>query len=433
MSNSLFKYRVLSFLILIGIFLLTVNIRINQDDEISILAAILRPNSFFAIALLFGGVFAGGLIFKRIAKRMVVYSLLFLPITYFFLILLASVKSFFDYGVIYNYLGFYDLLNIFFYIIFGFFFYNFLTYSETRKVLVVRFLLFTPLFNLLVICIWFIFPLDNFLGSLSLFNEGYSIVGLGGRLQVIASNPNIIAVQTSIAFAIALPTIFSANYNNVLKRSALAFYLLTLVAMIIWTGSRAALLSISLLLILFIWLNRRNFTRSILGVISLMLVVIFTWGFVNFYGVEIEVLSRFSSQEDGRLFIWSYYIDLILENLLGYGIGFEAIVDTTSLREGQRLTAHNALIMSAIYAGLIGLLVNILIIFYALNIGFRNNKKNSDSLGVLLAFIGIIINYFFGGNYIGDPNFTILLALILAEYTRIRKKNLPVFFNTRKA
>ena len=180
-----------------------------------------------------------------------------------------------------------------------------------------RIFLFTPLFNLLIIFIWLILPLDSFLSSLSLFNnngDGYSIVGLGGRLQVFASNPNILAVQTCIAYAVALPILFKGGVKGIFKRTAFLFYLIMLIVMIIWSGSRAALLSILFVSMLFIFNNARSVAYSLFSAIVLVFFVVFVWSLMSMHGSEFEILSRFSSQEDGRLFIWSYYIDLILDN-----------------------------------------------------------------------------------------------------------------------
>ena len=74
-------------------------------------------------------------------------------------------------------------------------------------------------------------------------------------------------------------------------------------------------------------------------------------------------------------------------------------MDTGALREGQRLTAHNAFIMTAIYAGVIGLVITIVIIYFVFYAGLCNPNKGNNSLGMLLAFSAIIVNYFFGGSF----------------------------------
>jgi len=114
------------------------------------------------------------------------------------------------------------------------------------------------------------------------------------------------------------------------------------------TGVRAFFIVLILILFFNIILNLKQISLSILFknlykllfVSTTILLIIYILGFMD------VMLDRFLNSDNGRFNIWIIYLKLFNSNILGLGIPFESIIDTSHLiysQYGVRLTAHNFL------------------------------------------------------------------------------------------
>jgi hypothetical protein len=136
--------------------------------------------------------------------------------------------------------------------------------------------------------------------------------------------------------------------------------------------------------------------------------------------------------DDGRLFLWVYYLDLLVRNPMGLGLGFETIAGSGSIIEGQRLPPHNALLQAGMYAGIGGVLVSV---FLILRVGalisrikryLDRSEISLDLMGLTLAWCSIVISVMFAGLLQSDFNFSIVTGLLLGIAARSKA------FRTRK-
>ena len=137
-----------------------------------------------------------------------------------------------------------------------------------------------------------------------------------------------------------------------------------------------------------------------------------------------EVLAERIGSDDGRLFLWQFYINLLWENPLGLGFGFEAIADTENIIPGQRLPPHNTLLQMAMYGGFVGLVVHLFVLGKVIHtIAWLRRAVHpamlSNSLqALILGWCALVVSLLFGGLIFIDHHFVILTALLLAAGAR---------------
>lgn len=296
---------------------------------------------------------------------------------------------------------------------------------------VVNILIWAPAANILV----GVFAVVTLVNNIPSFNtgaddgpSGAGFIGLGGRFQGLGSNANIAMTQTAIGLALLMPKILYPPLNTPLwKKAGLLLYGITMCVIMAWTGVRAALVIWPTIFLVLLWLRFR-FTG--LGIIKnfalfskIALFVALVWGASAFMDMQATLLERLEG-EDGRLFLWEYYFNLLVRNPMGFGLGFETIVGTDSIIEGQRLPPHNALLQAGMYAGIGGALVSV---FLILRIGaliarlkrhLDRSQLSLDLMGLTLAWFSLVVSVMFAGLLQTDFNFSIVTALLLGITAR---------------
>ncbi len=406
--------------IYLGMFLLVFNQRIGWSDEggPNLLNILLRSDVWFTFASILALFSLSHLRVAGLRKKILLNSSLILV---GIIIFSSGINGLMRNSFI-DYFGLTDLFKIFIATVLGLVIYQ-LTIKQIKIYeSLVRILLWTSIINVFVALLFLATGINNIPGFNSLTDYGdggAGFVGLFGRVQGVGSNANIAAVQSCIALGILMPKLIEAGASP-LKKMCLVIYGLALGVIILWTGVRAAILSFFVMLVVFVWLNFRPTTNSLwrifgamVFIISLMLTVLVL------IPADLDILGARLDSEDGRVFLWTYYGNLLFKNPLGFGLGFISIADTNIGPQGMSLPPHNAILQAGMYAGYIGVGVTLYLIFKVFGI-ITKVKRNSigaypsEFVGLALAWCSLITNQMFAGFLSAEYSFSILTALILA-------------------
>jgi hypothetical protein len=415
--------KLLAFFIYLGVAFLVVNQRVGWSDDggPNIIAILLRSDVWFAFS---------GLVWlwcRRhleldLRSRRILFSI---PVCFLAITLISSVINGLLTGVYVEILGLGEFFKGVSATILGLAIFSLAKKDKRFKSRLVQIMILMPMAMIAVAIFFIITGINNISGFNELRDDGRGgagIVGLGGRFQGLASNANIVATQSLIAIGLLLPNLLKSKLS-ILKRVGLAVYTVSLCAIILWTGVRGSLI---VFVVMFATLTWINFRLSISGLARLFGILVIFGIFIGLMvsGVNsIELLAVMLERldaEDGRLFLWEHYGKLLLINPVGFGLGFESIINTDIGGNNLRLPPHNAILQAGMYAGYLGAGLSILVIFRVSKEIFRIRRAMLrtnvpvELVGIALAWCGLVVNLMFGGMILADFNFSILSALLLA-------------------
>jgi hypothetical protein len=418
----------LTFLIYIGTALLVVNQRIGWNDTggPNWLAVLFRSDIWFAFAAIVALPYLRKTSFEKHSKIV----LLIIPFGFLISTLLSSVYNLLLNKVFADAFGLYDLCKCIISTIIGFAIYRISQSSFKFRDHLIQILVFAPAIYV-VAGLVFISTGNNDIPFFDKdpydLNPAAGIIGLGNRFQGLASNPNIVAMQSTIAMCLIFPRFFLSG-KHLLQKCALAAYAVSLFAIMMWTGVRALAVIFPSIFLIYLWMassfNKQGFLRGIkiAGLAGSCLGLFFV--LINSLQCTQVIQERFSFG-DGRIFLWIYYGEMLLHNPIGFGLGFESIVDTDVSGMGLRLPPHNAILQAGMYAGYAGAGLTLFLIYKVIGViirvkqAIRCKKPTHESDGVALAWCSLVTNLMFGGMLLADFNFSILTGLLLAQVSQI--------------
>jgi hypothetical protein len=417
----------------VGTVLLLVNQRVGWEDRggPNLLAVVLRSDIWFAITIVLGLVFIPKwTLWPRGRIGIAKTVLLSAPVTFLLAALFASLLSLIDYNQAFDGFGTYDFAKSVLCIGLGLLVFNLALASSRFASTMVTLLTWTPLVNILVA----IFALTTSINNIEGFNQvstevdvSLGFVGFGDRFQGLASNPYITMTQSSIALALLIPRILRPETGQFWLRLLLLLYAVALSTVIAWTGVRAALIVLPLVCLLAVWLHFRPTAQSLvkacLVIAQISVFFIVAWIVVSSMGFDEALVGRLG-EDDGRLFLWVYYSNLLFENPFGLGFAFESIAKTDFLIAGQRLPPHNTLLQAGMYGGFAGIIISLFLlgkvghVIARLRRSTRSGRLSNELLGVILAWFALVLTLMFSGLISAEFNFAILTALLLALAAR---------------
>jgi len=416
------KERIVAVALYVAIALLVYNQRVGWDDDggPNWLAFVLRSDLWFEIAVIIGiSVIPRSALWLRGRFRPAKYVLLSTPIIFLLAFLLATLISKFWYGADPNLFGVFDFAKAFVALSVGFLIFNFARKSANFSSNVINLLIWAPAINVLTGALTLATPLDTYFLELN----------GSGRFEGLASNPNIVMTQNGIALGLLIPRILQSAGGWSRYRAGLMLYAILLVAVTVWTGVRAALFILPLVCLIAVWLRFRpslqNLRMSVVRVFQFGLFFMGAWFIVSSIGLSAVLVGRLAT-EDGRLFLWIYYFNLLLEYPMGLGMAFETVADLSF--DGLRLPPHNALLQAGMYGGVIGIVASIFMMgkimqtIARLRQFVRPAVMSTDVQGVFLAWCSLVMTLMFAGLFFGDFNFAILSALLLSLSDRFYLK-----------
>jgi len=302
-------------------------------------------------------------------------------------------------------------------------------------------LIWSPIANIIVGVIVLTTSINHIPG----FNEGFNMgfMGIGARFQGLGNNPNIALTQTSIALALLLPRLVQpSSLVPRWEKMALGVYAILLCMLMIWTGTRAVLVMVPVMFIMLFWLRFRltRFSNIFqqgnnLALLFILIIMIpLLWAGSVILEIQESLLERMAGgleqSSTGRLFLWKFYFNQLMQNPMGFGLGFENIIETYELNKaGDRLPPHNAFLQAGVYAGIGGVLVSVYLI---LRIGcvfahvkryLDRSKISGELMGVIVAWSSLATSLMFVGMFQSVFSFAVLTALLLALSSQLNTNN----------
>lgn len=234
------------------------------------------------------------------------------------------------------------------------------------------------------------------------------------RLITLASDdPNI-----SFLFLSFFLCYYLCNLKSVVKFFGLALYLL----LCFLTMSRAAYISMAIMLILFVLHNNSEKHTSKIMKMIIFVMIVFAILLTVSAIFEISLLeimkSRFSlsssGMHSGRINLWKNALITFYNNPI-FGIGINSSLSYNLQHYGTVYYVHNTYLEVLSETGLIGLVLYLLLIFTIIS----HNKKNiSVSLFPYCFTVSLLVQNFFLSTLISEMFF--LLLVITSFYDNIR-------------
>ena len=231
---------------------------------------------------------------------------------------------------------------------------------------------------------------------------------LGGpatkRILGTMGNPNLNAILFSIF------SVYYLTCNKEYKRNYSFFFFYLSFAMILFTQSRTVIISITLIILLFFYINKEFSWKSIFKITIFLLSTVLAVRYSDQYSLKYISNAKLSILENGsirgRIEIWSYLWEMIKKKpFWGYGINKEFFYVNYLYSENEYIliTWRYGII------GLLGYLTMLLgpLIYYRNKINFHKSPKNIFYLFIILIFgINALTN-----NPMSDPVLQLIFAV----------------------
>ena len=246
---------------------------------------------------------------------------------------------------------------------------------------------------------------------------------LGGpankRILGTMGNPNLNAILFSIF------SVYYLTCKKEYKRNFSFFFFYLSFAMILFTQSRTVIISITLIIFLFFYINKEFSWKSIFKITIFLLSTVLLVRYSDQHSLKYISNAKLSLVENGsirgRIEIWSYLWEMIKKKpFWGYGINKEFFYV-------NYLYSENEYILMTWRYGIIGLLGYLTmlmgpIIYYRNKINFYKSQKDIFYLFIILIFgINALTN-----NPISDPVLQLFFAIstgaFLSQFELYEKK-----------
>lgn len=217
------------------------------------------------------------------------------------------------------------------------------------------------------------------------FNIGIAF-SADGRLTIFGDNQNSVGVRVCITLIVLIVNIIQNPLKLSVVRLILLFPLPGLLMFMISTGSRVAILSFLLSLIIGSILFRTNKVRNkfIYTALMILLFIIFRQLLINSEAASTRIMQSIIDQDlSGRDILWSKLIPIILDHPI-FGIGNVGYNSFSISIFGELKSPHNVFIEILCYTGIVGLSLYMYFLFLILKQSIQIYRYSSIMLSLLL-------------------------------------------------
>jgi len=254
----------------------------------------------------------------------------------------------------------------------------------------------------------------NFIIVLAYLNN-YEVSYLDNRISLFGMNQNYLGVISSVSLLVLISFIQNKNNNKFLRLLYLLF-IPFIFYLIILTGSRTAMISLFLGVLVF-FITSLDIEKVLIRLLFFMPLL----AFILYVTLENTlILNRlFDTVEKGDLssrdLIWIDLLEVINNNFL-FGIGKTGYLNVVG--EGS---PHNVIMEVICYTGIFGLFFFVLFLYRIINSGFKkiNSSYNNIKLILLLALIGLLLS----GQWFDQKLVWSYIAYIISADFVLKKNN----------
>lgn len=237
------------------------------------------------------------------------------------------------------------------------------------------------------------------LGSVALaflFYLGIGIENDGGRISLFGDNENAIGIRMCISIIYLLFIVIQNPFKQSVKRYFFLIAIPIMLSILVATGSRVAIISLSLCFALGLILlkTRKILTKIFIFAIGLLLGY-FLYNYILSSGVLYQRLINSAENRNwaGRDVIWKSIIPLISNNPV-FGVGTTGYALYTNKIFGELTSPHNVVLEVLCYTGIVGFSIYLLFLFRIFKISFLNYRISGSLIQLLLLIpiLGLLLS-----------------------------------------
>ena len=420
------KIRIVSLLLYVGTALLVYHKRVGWEDSggVNWVQLLLRPDVWMGLSVAAAAVLATKWLYSFHGHTLAIKALILVPCAAILSSFIGTTVGFLRYDVAFSSFGDQVGLRLILCTALGILVYNLAIRGRRFSGRMIQLLRWAPagsgVIAIALVAAPGLIPLI-FHGSWLV--EGPGLFSFGQRYQGLTSNPNMVATTSCLGMALVLPQLISGANTLRFGFWLRAAYFLTLLGVMAWSGVRATVVILVVVVIAALWLRFRLTTRGLVTIaasaVGISLLVGVTVAVLAQVGVLAQLVGRLSSS-DGRLFLWGHYLGVLFRNPLGLGLGYESIVHTDQIIAGQRLPPHNTILEMAMYGGFLGVVAHLAAWFLIGRAVVRLKRLSAgvmplDIQGLVLGWLACSTSLLFAGLIFTDYTCVLLTALLLAE------------------
>jgi O-antigen ligase len=264
----------------------------------------------------------------------------------------------------------------------------------------------------------FVFSIGSVVMTLMYFSGMESISELENRVTIFGSNQNELGLNLAISILIFISIIYEIKLKFIKNMYLLYTTFPLMLIFLVRTGSRVAIISLFIGIIIFFLLIKTQIKGSkLFMILSLFFVLFFVW---ELYVKDTYVAERlFSSVNDGDLsgreIIWLTTIELFVKNPF-FGMGETGYLYAFNFITEDGGSPHNVIIEVLCYTGIVGLIFFMVFLIRTFKCGIRSYTVTNEILPLILLIpiSGMILS----GQILGTKTAWLIITYIISGCLR---------------
>ena len=237
-----------------------------------------------------------------------------------------------------------------------------------------------------------------------------------GRIYIGGSLPNNLAFNGLYVLGFFLLFLSGFRVKSFLLKSLIAFIVISIIILILNTGSRSAFLSLLIMFVVFLVFNKKK-------LILLSILITISFIFYENFSVIIERLnSTFLSGEiGGRWKIINFSLDLISSNFI-FGVGPDQFDLLSEAKFGYSPSPHNVFLEVYLYGGLIAFALTVCIFYKLIKYTYKSYRLNGNYFYLIL--VPPFVIQALSGQVFNNKIIFFLFAIIISSQSNYKKENI---------
>lgn len=229
-------------------------------------------------------------------------------------------------------------------------------------------------------------------------NDGHELGTV--RLYFFGSNPNSIGNLAALALILIFNMILNKKYYYLNKTYLFLLCVPLILSMLIYTGSRGAILiSVIGIILIFLLIKTSSYTRLAYLLIGTLIIYV---GLLEYFDSKI-IIERFLNSAEietlgGRKLLWESALDIFLNNPL-FGVGESGYEYKITRTLGYFMDTHNIILYYMVTGGLIALSLYSIFIFGLFKAAVSFYKRTKQPILCVLFIVYILIVLKSGASY----------------------------------
>jgi len=244
---------------------------------------------------------------------------------------------------------------------------------------------------------------------------GFSQEGTTGRIFIGGALPNNLGINGVIAICGLLMFANNTNRMTILRAGFIFLATLLTLTLVLATGSRSALLSFVVVILIYFSHSRKAVQLLFLTTA----IVLFPLAIETFTVLADRAISMIENVEiGGRIAIYVFVLNIILSNVI-FGVGRSGYDALANFQFGFSPSPHNVFLEVFLYGGIWAEILWLFVIYKICSITFRKYKILGRYSGLLL--LSPLLMNAVSGQLFNNSLIFLMIAIIIADEARVLK------------